>query len=247
MSYLNNALIYLFNNFETETGYNFPNFMVNETPDATINQPYMQQYKNKNTSQNNGALYKYLFDPNLQFGFRFHQRIAKIKYEDRAQPWVSIIFNTGEVKPLTNVLSHTYDQMRISKCEDAFYDVKIRRVSTPVNLVFISNNIDYLYRYLQKLSFYFDRITQYEYEQIVRYSSTQVFRYPLSGMAKDIIQKDLTKLDTERRGSLATAGFSFDLIYYDMDTPLKGYLLEDIDLQIRFINGPDFKGTICMP
>ena len=247
MSYLNNALIQLFDNFEEVTGYNFPDFMDNEVPDTKINQPFMQQYQNKNTTQNNGKLYKYLYDPNLQFGFRFHQRIAKIKFEDREQPWISIIFNTGEVKPLTNVLSHTYDQTKIVKEESAFYDVKVRRVLTPINLIFISNKMDYLYRYLQKLSFYFDRITQYEYEQIVRYSDDKSYRYKFSGMAKDILQKDLTKLDTERRGSLATAGFSFDLIYFDIDTPLKGYLLEDIDLHIRFVDGRGFLGKICMP
>ena len=243
MSYLNNALVYLFNSFEEVTGYNFPNFMTNETPSSVVSQPLMQQQRqrqNQTPAPDNGAMYKYLFDPNLTFGFRFHQRIAKIKYEDRKQPWVTIMFNTGEVRPLTNVLSTINEQIRIQKRTDDFYDVSVRKVLTPVNLVFISNDIDYLYSYLQKLSFYFDRITQYDYQQRIQYPNGHVTTYPLVGMAKDIIQKDLTKLDTEKRGSLATAGFSFDLIYYVMDTPLRGYLLEDIDLQIKFLNNPDY-------
>lgn len=239
MSYLNNALIYLFETFETETGYSFPNFLVNESPSSVVEQPLLQkqrQIQNNTTLPNNGAMYKYLFDPNLEFGFRFHQRLSRIKYDDRKAPWISIIFNTGEVKPLTNVLSTINDQIRITRRTKGFYDIKVRKVLTPVNLVFISNNIDYLYSYLQKLSFYFDRITQYYYKQSIKYPDLHVSNYTLSGMAKDIVQKDLNKLDTERRGGLATAGFSFDLIYYVIDTPVTGYLLEDIDLQVKFLN-----------
>lgn len=214
----------------------FPDFLVNETADTKISQPYMQQYQNKNVSTNNGKLYKYLYDPDLSFNFRFYQRLAKIKYDDRKEPWISIMYNTGEVRPLTDVLSHVYDQIRIAKRTDTFYDTKIRRVVTPVNLVFISNDIDYLYSYLQKLSFYFDRITQYNYQQRIQYSDNKISTYQLSAMAKNIIQKDLTKLDTENRGSLATAGYSFDLIYYSIDTPLGGYLLKDIDINMCFVN-----------
>ena len=247
MSYLTNALVYLFKSFEEVTSTEFPNFMVNEVPDQIKSQPYMQAYANKNVVIDNGQLYKFLYDPELQFGFRFHQRISKIRYDDRKEPWISIIFSTGEVKPLTGVLSHVYEQIKILKKDGEFFDVKVRRVLTPVNFVFISNNMDYLYRYLQKLSFYFDRIIEYPYQQKIYYDETHFNTYCLQGMAKSIVQKDLTKLDTERRGGLATAGYGFDLIYYDMDTPLKGYLLENIDLNIKYIENSGYLNLKHMP
>ena len=220
--------------------------MDNEVPDPNpkVVQPYMQKFQAKNVANNNGQLYKYIWDPELTFSWRLQERIARIVFENRSQPWVSIVYNTGEVKPLTNMLSHTYDQIRIVAANQQFYDVQVRRVVTPVNLVFISNNIDYLYRYLQKLSFYFDRTTQYSYTQKVQYAENYVTEYTLAGMAKDIVAKDLTKLDTEKRGSLATAGYSFNLIYWDFNTPYTGYLLENLDLEIKILDGSEYYNLI---
>ena len=251
MSQINNALVYLFKYFEDSTGFNFPSFMNNEQPDSNlnVNQKYMKQYQQKNTTQHNGSVYKYLYDPNLSFDWRFHQRISKIKYADRSEPWISIIFNTGEVKTLTNVISSTYDQIKTIRSEGMFYELPIRRVLTPINMVFVSNDIDYLNAFLQTLAFYFDRITQYSYITILKYSDTDIYKYPLSAMAKDINQRDLKKLDTEKRGSLVTAGYSFDLIYYVLNLPAQeqGKLLEDIDLQIRLIDGSEYLNIVCTP
>lgn len=253
MNQLTNALVYLFKSFEEKTCTNFLSFTINEQPfsDSTnpnIDQKYMKQYQQKIALNNSGSIYKYLYDPDLSFDWRFYQRLSRIKYSDRKEPWVTLMFNTGEVRTLTNVLSNTFDQIKTVKSEGVFYEIPVRRVLTPINLVFMSDNIDYLYSFLQALSFYLDRITQYCYTIVLKYSDTEIYKYPLSGMAKNIIQKDLTKLDTEKRGSLVTAGYSFDLIYHvlNLDAQEQGKLLEDIDLQIKFIKGSEYLGISCI-
>jgi len=230
---LQNPLLYLFDNFSSVTGYNFSEFVINETPSTTFhNQPFMQQYADGQSGDE--SVYKYLYDPSLEFGFRFHQRLAKIKYIDRKDPWITIIFKTGEKNPLTNVLSHKYNHMEVSP--DKFYKVNCRRGTIPINVVFISNSIDYLYSFLGKLNFWFDRTVGFEYNQAIQYSNSFVKNYSLSAEAVNIVQKDLTKLDNERRGSLATAGYSFDMIYWELDLPEQGHILKTIDLKIKVVD-----------
>lgn len=233
-NFLQTPLIFLFNRIEEESGVSLASFVVNETPatpKATgVVQPIMKMYQDLNNSTTN-QVYKYLYDPDLSFSFRFHQRLSRFKYTDRKEPWVSLIFNTGEKRPLTEVVSHRYEHHEIT--ENNFYSLGVRRSSTPVNLVFISNSIDYLYSFLGAISFYWDRITAFDYKQTIQYSNSYVVTYDLTGEALDIRPKDLNKLDTERRGSLVMAGYSFDLVNYEFKLPEEGHLLKEIDLIIK--------------
>ena len=259
MSFINTPIVALFQSFEdyvnkdnTPVPFSFPSFVVNEQPDTAptqsgkqgIKQKYMEQYQQKIASSGSGTLYKYLYDPGIKFEWRLQQRISRFTYESRSQNWITIMFNTGKVDPHTNVLSRIYSSIKVVKEDKTFYETPLRRVLTPINLVFVSNNIDYLYSFLQKISFYFDRIAQYQYEQIIKYSNTEVYKYPLHAMAMNITPRDFTKLETEKRGGLTVAGYDFDLIYYDFEIPQGGYLLDSIDLQINTISSADYLNLV---
>lgn len=231
MAFLNNVLVQLFDNIETNSNIKFASFTTNEATkeDNIINktQTYMEQYER--TYDN--TIYKYLYDPELAFDFRFHQRIANIAYADKKSPWVTILFNTQQVKPLTGVLSHKYSGIEQDSIHA--YEYSAKRVLVPVNMVLVSNDLTYLYQTTERMAMYFDRIINFHYNEHVDYSSTFSQDYSLSGMAKNIQQVDLTKLDTQNRGSIVTTAFSFDLIYYVIEAPYSIGLLEKVILEVK--------------
>ncbi len=231
-SWLNNPLTYLFTKLEEESGVIFANFNVNET---SKNNPNIvegsQMFMKHHETNNENKLYKYLYDPNLSFDFRFHQRIANMKYIDKGQPWVTLMYNTGEVRPLTNVLSHTYtSQVYI---DDTVYEIKTKRMSVPINFVLVSNDPDYLYSTIEGMSSYFDRIVNFPYKQAIKFSDTYVENFDRTGMATNINPVDLTKLDTEMRGTLFTTAYNFNLVYYTHTLPEEGKILKEIDIIIK--------------
>ena len=237
MSYIQNPIVYLFDTLESKSGISFANFMTNEVPQEDFHkQPFMEQYQKLNTTNNNPQLYKYIYDPNLEFNFRFHQRISSIQYAQKGAPWVTIMFNTKQEKPLTNALSLTYDSPVTTS--QGYIPMRTRRVCVPVNMVFISNDIDYLYTMLDNLSYYWDRIVNFPYQQSLQYSSGDIETFPQKGMALNIVPQNLEKLDTERRGSLVTAGYTFDLMYFThlFSDLSQGNMLKTIDLRILVMN-----------
>jgi len=230
---INNPLVYLFEEFSNRTGVELNSFVLNETPNNTFhNQKFMQQYAN---NTNNGDVYKYLYDPGLSFSWRFHQRLARIKYTDRKEPWITLMFNTGTKEPLTTLgsLNYThYEQYGNNKLSI----VDVKRNVMPVDIVFISNSIDYLYNFLGKLNFWFDRSTGIYYNQSVAFSNSHVVEYELASDVFNIKTRDLNKLDTERRGSLVSAGYSFDMGYWELNLPEEGYIVENINLKIKVVD-----------
>jgi len=232
-NYFINPLVYLFEKFEDVTGVPFLEFST-EKPDNTLHtQKYMKQY---NDLTNKGTFYKYLYVPDLAFDFRFHQHIAKIQYTERKTGWVTPIFSTGVKNQHTNVLSHVYSHWE--SFESKSNQIRFRRSLIPVNLVFISNDINFLYTYLGKLNFWFDRIVGLEYKQdVLIHSAPQ--NIELSCDIMNILPKDLSKLDTSRKGSLVTAAYTFDINYTEFDSPVELNLLETIGIQIRSLGGLD--------
>ena len=234
MAYLNNTLVQLFDTLELNSGVTFASFTTNETSKQNNiinkNQPYMQQYEG--TFDN--KIYKYLYDPDLSFDFRFHQRLANISYEDKNKPWATVLFNTKQVKPLTNVLSHTYTGTEVNEADAYQYTTK--RVLVPVNMVIIANDLTYLYTVTEKIATYFDRIINFKYTEHRDFTETFSKDYKVTGMATNIQQVDLTKLDTQNRGSLVTTAFSFDLVYFVTTIPSAIGLLEKVILEIKVVN-----------
>lgn len=242
MTYLNNPIAFLFDQLEVQSGIEFISFTSGQAPKEDFHdQPYMKMYQDTQDQK----LYKYIWDPNLAFDFRFHQRMASIKYSDRSQPWISIIFNTKEVRPLTNVISHIYTSQEIT--DTGYYPITTRRLSVPINLVFISNDLPYLYNFLEQISFFFNRLVNFKYNQAIKFSDTFTQNYELTAQALNITPEDLNKLDTTRRGSLATASYSLDLVYFAHSTNTNndggggdgsdsGHLLKTIDLRILVVD-----------
>lgn len=257
-NYLNNCLIQLFDLIEAKCNINFVTFTDsdiagNYTGDTT--QEYMAAYKSGAT----GTVYKYLYDPGLSFNFRFHQYLADISYVYRENPWITLMFSTGAVKPVTNVLSHKYNGMQFITANgsvddegnlddtNAIQDVipyKTRRVCVPMQIGIVSNNISYLYENLEKISSYFDRFINFDYNQTIKYSSTKVMQWKVIGQCTNITQSDVQKLDTETRGTIVTTNINFNLIHWITDAPeapLK--LLEKVILEVR---DTDVDGTLLM-
>lgn len=244
-NFINNALAQLFDNIESSSNVKFSTFTMNDKPQEeksiNSNQKYMQQYEDSYDSQT----YKYLYDPSLAFDSRFHQRLSRIKFGDRNEPWCTLIFNTNTNQPLTNVLSHVYKGMEMVPVED--YDDReedkyegveyiFRRVKTPINFTLVSNNLSYLYETTEKIAMYFDRIINFPYKQTLNFNESYSSTYDLVGMATDIRQVNLNKLDTASRGSLVMSGFSFNLIHYVVILPNSRYgLLEKVILDIKVV------------
>lgn len=232
VTFLNNSLAQLFDLIEEKSKVNFATFTTNDGPKESniINkdQVYMKNYENTY----DGKIYKYLYDPDLAFDWRFHQRLASISADKRKNPWSTILFNTGPVQPLTNVLSHVYTG--VEYYEGKPYSYLTRRVSVPINMTLISNDMGYLYETTEKIAMYFDRIVNFHYDEALDFGGLFIKEYSKAGMAKNIRQVNLNKLNTETRGSLVTSAFTFDLIYFVVDSdvvPLR--LLEKVILEIK--------------
>lgn len=240
-NFLNNALAQLFDNIEKESNVKFATFTTNDKParrrSINSDQPFMEAYEEEYDEQT----YKYLYDPSLAFDFRFHQRLSRISFEDRSKPWCTLIFNTDVNRPLTNVLSHVYNGMEYVPYTDAEgntiiegVEYKFRRVLTPINFTIVSNDISYLYETTEKIAMYFDRIINFPYIQTLNFSETYSKEFSLVGMATDIRQVNLNKLDTASRGSLVMSGFSFNLVSYVVTLPDNRYnLLQKVILEIK--------------
>lgn len=243
-NYINNALAQLFDDIETKCHIKFNTFTANDRPQnngINADQEYMKMYQQAEDNRT----YKYLYDPDLNFDYRFHQRMARINYKKRKEPWCSLIFNTGTIKPLTNVLSHVYDGIEYAKVEELDekgkkievtkgVEYKFRRVLCPINFVLISNEMSYLLHVAENMAMYFDRWINYTYKQHLKLSTITEVDWDIVGAAQNIRQVNLEKLDTESKGSLAMAAFSFELIYWDIWVLDQSYgLLEKIILEVR--------------
>ena len=244
MSFLSNPITYLFDSIEESSGIQFASFTANETPKTIIStgveQPLMKlaQDKRNRLSESTGSdlsLYKYLYDPALDFSWRFHQRLANIQYSDRSNNWVSLMFNTSEATPHTQVGSLV--QRSHERTPEGSFEVFSRKVSVPVNLVFISNDKNYLYGFVENISFYFDRLINFKYNQTIKYSPTYTQNYEQSGLVTDIKQVDLDKLETQTRGSLVTAAYTFNMVYWVHTIPQIGNILEEINVNIKVLDG----------
>lgn len=227
-NFLNNALGQLFDVLEGHSGGQFATFNMNETTKTDQSSDgdkkiFMKQYQETHDE----PVYKYIYDPDLAFDERFHQRIASISYKDRRAPWCTLMFNTGTVRPLTQVHS-TNKYLTIQNSDKDYFEIKTKRVRVPVNMVLISNDISYLYSITENLTLFFDRIINYSYCEYVQFPTGTEDEYEKVGQVMDITEVDLTKLDTDSRGTLVTSAFSFGLVYWVTRYPEQCHVLDRI-------------------
>ena len=220
-NFLNSALAQLFDNIERFSGIKLSTFTTNDKPmeqkSINSNQKYMRQYEGEYSPQQ----YKYLYDPSLSFDLRFHQRLSRISFGDVYKGIENVPFEYTDKDG--NVIQ------RVEGVEYIF-----RRVKTPVNFTLISNDLSYLYETTEKVAMYFDRIVNFPYKLTLNFTEDHAPTYDLVGMATDIRQVNLNKLDTASRGSLVMSGFSFNLINYVVIIPDNRYnLLEKVILEIK--------------
>ena len=249
-NFLNNCLIQLFDHIEAKCNVKFVTFtdtqIAGNTETNMINadQKYMAAYASGAT----GTVYKYLYDPGLSFNFRFHQYLSDVSYVYRDTPWTTLMFSTGPVRPLTYVLSHKYEGVEYVAITDdeneSKFDIipyKTRRVNVPIQIAVISNNLTYLYETLEKIASYFDRFINFPYNQTIKYSKDKIMQWQVVGQCTNITQTDVSKLDTETRGTIATATYNFNLIHWITDAPEAPLnLLRKVILEVRAgsVDGP---------
>ncbi len=231
-NFLNNTLGQLFDTIEAKADIKFATFNMSETKKVEQGKDgedkiFMQKYEETYDE----PVYKYLYDPNLSFDERFHQRIASIGYKDRNKPWLTIMFNTGTVRTITGVDSKTR-YLTVHNSDGDYFDLKTKRVRVPVNMVLISNDISYLYQATERIALYFDRIINFPYCEFVKFPTGTEDEYEHIAQVMDITEVDLTKLDTDSRGTLVTSAFSFGLVYWVTKYPEYVHLLDRIILDI---------------
>lgn len=236
-AFIHNAIAQLFDEIESKCNVKFATFTASEKQGQKNIAAGQRDYMDDTPNNSSHGIYKYLYDPELRFDYRFHQRLAAAPFQKTSKPWATIMFNTKQVRPLTDVLSHVYTGIVYN--DDTPYQMTYRRVSVPVNMVIISNDMTKLYNTTEKIAMYFDRFINFHYDQVLTFGNPCNTGFELidnvAGQAKDIREIDLDKLDTEHRGSLCTQAYSFDLIYWIAKTPnVSLKLLKKIILDIDY-------------
>ena len=221
-AYINNAIAQLFDEIEEKCNVRFATFTASESQGQINKNTKYREYMSDVRNNDSNGIYKYLYDPNLSFDFRFHQRLAAAPFRKTSTPWVTIMFNTKQPRPLTNILSHKYKDLKYDK-NGRPHLLKIKRVSVPVNMALISNDIDKLYETTEKISTYFDRFINFHYDHVITIGDLEEDGFNVYeskvGQAANIREVDLTKLDTEQKGSLVSEAYQFDLVYWVVEDP----------------------------
>ena len=231
-AYINNAIAQLFDDIEDKCHVKFATFTASDTQGQQTLAAGTRRFMNDAENNNSNGIYKYLYDPNLAFDFRFHQRLAAAPFAKTSKPWVTIMFSTKQSRSLTNILSHKYTETHYH--EGKPYEIKVKRTSVPVNMAVVSNDMDKLYNTTELMSTYFDRFINFHYDQAVDISKDFQLLESRVGQAANIREVDLTKLDTEQRGSLVTQAYTFDLVYFVIVTPgAELRLLKKIILEVE--------------
>ena len=92
-----------------------------------------------------------------------------------------------------------------------------------LNMVLVSNDMTKLYETTEKIAMYFDRFINFHYDHVITVGDLNKGGFNIYesrvGQAANIREIDLTKLDTEQRGSLVSEAYQFDLVYWVIDTP----------------------------
>ena len=232
-AYINNAIAQLFDEIEDKCHVKFATFTASDTQGQQNLAAGKRQFMNDTENNNSNGIYKYLYDPALAFDFRFHQRLAAAPFAKTSKPWATIMFSTKQTRSLTNILSHKYTEIHYDKDGNP-YELKVKRTSVPVNMVIVSNDIDKLYQTTELMSTYFDRFINFHYDHVIDVNDDLTIYESRVGQAANIREVDLTKLDTEQRGSLVTQAYTFDLVYFVVVTPgVQLKLLKKIILEIE--------------
>lgn len=130
-SYLTYPVRKIFEDIEDKSGFDFLNF-----PDI-------------------GNKY-YFFDPNLTFETRLHKRLSYLNYETREEPFICSMWNRGALNTIPEQARQFKARMSssVAGASDSF---TIKNVKCQLNLVFVSNDPDYLTSFEEFFIIKYDR------------------------------------------------------------------------------------------
>jgi len=235
-AYIHNAIAQLFDEIEDKCKVKFATFTASDLQGQKNKAAGTRDHMDDEPNNSSHGIYKYLYDPNLTFDYRFHQRLAAAPFEKTSKPWATIMFNTKQAKPQVSFLAHKYTMTTYK--DGTPYEFKLRRVVVPVNMAIVSNDMTKLYNTTEKIAMYFDRFINFHYDHVITVGNPnnggfEIFESKV-GQAANIKEVDLTKLDTETRGSLVSEAYTFDLIYWVVETPGTSLrLLQKIILEVE--------------
>lgn len=236
-AYIHNAMAQLFDEIEDKCHVKFATFTASDLQGQKTLAAGTRTYMNDEPNNSSHGIYKYLYDPELAFDYRFHQRLAEAPFEKTSKPWATIMFNTKQARPLTEILSHKYTDIKYSP-DGTPFELYLKRVSVPVNMAIISNDLTKLYNTTEKIAMYFDRFINFHYDHVITIGNIEEDGFEIFeskvGQASDIREVDLTKLDTENRGQLVSEAYSFNLVYFVVENPnVSLKLLKRIIVEVR--------------
>lgn len=246
-AYIKNAICQLFDIIEEKSRVKFATFTASDSQGEKNLAAGTREYMDDKENNKSNGIYKYLYDPGLAFDFRFHQRLASAPFKKTTKPWATIMFNTKQVRTLTNVLSHRYT--RRETVGGKIREFKTRMVSVPVDMVIVSNDMDKLYETTEKIAMYFDRFVNFHYDHAIVFKSDNKdyeLYEEVAGRAANIREVNLDKLDTEHKGQIVSSAFQFDLIYWVVEDPdVTLHILKKLILEIQ-IEDYDVKHVITI-
>ena len=234
-AYIANAIAQLFDDIEDKCKGKFATFTASDVQGNNSDPTKPRTYMSDTPNNMSHGIYKYLYDPQLSFDYRFHQRLAAAPFVKTKKPWATIMFNTKQAHPLTNVLSHKYPTLIYHNGKP--YKFFFKRVSVPINMAIVSNDMTKLYDTTEKIAMYFDRFINFHYDHVIEVGDITKDGFEIidnvAGCAHDIREVDLAKFDTEQRGSLVSETYSFNLVYWVVDAPnIALRLLKKIILEV---------------
>lgn len=236
-AYINNAICQLFDEIEEKCDVKFATFTASDLQGQETLAAGTRTFMNDKPNNSSNGIYKYLYDPNLVFDFRFHQRLAAAPFEKTSKPWATIMFSTKQAQSLSNILSHLYTDIKYDNNGNP-YELKLKRVRVPVNMAIVSNDMTKLYYTTEKMSMYFDRFINFHYDHVIDIGDPcdggfQIFESKV-GQAANIKEVSLDKYDTTSRGSLVAQAYTFDLVYFAVKSPNASlHLLKKIILEVE--------------
>lgn len=221
-AYINNAIAQLFDEIEDKCDVKFATFTASDLQGQKTLATGTRTFMENDPNNSSNGIYKYLYDPNLSFDFRFHQRLAAAPFVKTSKPWATIMFSTKQAQSLSNILSHLYTEHKFDEGGNP-YELKLKRVRVPVNMVVVSNDMTKLYYTTEKMSMYFDRFINYHYDHVIDVGDPenggfQIFESKV-GQAANIKEVNLDKYETTSRGSLVAQAYTFDLVYFAVKNP----------------------------
>ncbi len=211
--FLSYAVEKFLDNFEVETGFNFLRFA----------EDHKHSY--------------YFFDPGLNFDTRLRERLAKLKFADKQDDWIIVMYNRSQMSQLS-VQSRQFPVVykKISNATGHKYHSKFQ--SCQLDVVFFSNNPYYLESFEEVAVIKYDRSYMFEALYTIPVGdSSEVMNFKI--WADNIEPSSFEKLSIDDRDSICFTRWSLKINFPVLISEGTGKLIKQITTKIKIVNNLD--------